>query len=80
MTADGSCWVFTALTCHHCSRVIYGRNTLRNSVARPTLIREAKKLGAVASGSDWFCSRGCKVRHEMSPGIPKKHSILPTKA
>lgn len=67
-------WVFSALLCKHCNRIIYGHQSLRDNVRRATLEREATKVGAVRSGEDWYCCRGCRTAHQISPGV-KSHTI-----
>ena len=69
------CWVFSALLCKHCERVIYGHQSLRDGVRRRLLVAGARKAGGVQSGDDWFCCRGCRTAHQISPGV-KSHSIL----
>lgn len=67
------CWVFSALLCGHCERVIYGHQSLQNNVRRSTLIRKARESGAVQRGEHWFCCRGCRTAHEISPGLPSQN-------
>ena len=62
-------WVLTAILCRHCARMIYGQQTLRDNIARASLIRGAKAAGGVESGEDWFCCRGCRTAHQISPGV-----------
>jgi len=73
MTDQG--WVFSALLCKHCDRVIYGHQSLRDSVRRSVLAMGARKAGGVQSGDDWFCCRGCRTAHQISPGI-KTHMTI----
>lgn len=63
--SDRRYFVYTAITCAHCGKHIYGRHTLRDSVMRAALARGARENGGQRSRHDWFCSRTCKMNHRL---------------
>lgn len=67
---DNPFFVFTAVTCRNCHEVIYGQHTLLDTVSRAALVMHAKEVGAVQSGDKWFCSRSCRTKFQLSPGLP----------
>jgi len=74
----GKSWVFSALLCNHCNRVIYGHQSLRNNVRRSLLEKGAREVGGVKSHEDWYCCRGCRTAHQISPGMKNRSILLST--